>query len=80
MCIILRRVKISGVEQTYYVGGASLISPAAILTAAHILKYDTLLAKCHTKREQNLNLLIVDGIVLYYILFFQELKSRRYHC
>ena len=45
MCIVLRRVKISGVEQTYYVGGASLISPAVILTAAHILKYDILLKK-----------------------------------
>ena len=45
MCIILRRVKISGKEQIIYVGGASLISPAVILTAAHILKYDTLLKK-----------------------------------
>ena len=61
MCIILRRVKISGVEQTYYVGGASLISPAVILTAAHILKYDVLITKCHTKREQHLRLLIAKS-------------------
>ena len=79
MCIILRRVKISGVEQTYYVGGASLISPAVILTAAHILKYDTLLRKGITFKN-TYNLLIVDGIVLSLIIFFQELKSGRYHC
>merc|ERR1712226_1070848 len=37
MCAILKRGEVSGKEVNFYVGGASLIHPGIVLTAAHIV-------------------------------------------
>jgi len=38
MCAILKKGEVSGKEVNFYVGGASLIHPGIVLTAAHIVK------------------------------------------
>ena len=39
MCAILKKSQVGGREVNLYVGGASLIAPGILLTAAHVVKY-----------------------------------------